>query len=243
MKLQGTIFWENGLPAGKIILRAYHRGFGEAQTGLGETETDDQGQYTLAYNPPGKLVNLEVRAVDFEGNETSLSATKFNADEEEELNLVVPNRIQQLELTEFERLKEDLSQELAEISEIAAAQEKGDRQDLTLLHEATGWDARLIALTATAFKTATEIQQETEVEMPPDALYAIFRAGLPTDSEQLALVSSEAVEQALEKVEAAGIINNEQRAIAQDAFAQFAWVARNNVKAPGALSRANASKF
>src|SRR5688572_8730292 len=41
--VEGQILLEHGLPAAGVKVRLYHRGFGGAQTLLGETTTDAQG--------------------------------------------------------------------------------------------------------------------------------------------------------------------------------------------------------
>lgn len=173
-RVEGRIFFDHGLPAGGVSVRLYNRGFGGADMRLGEIMTDAQGGYVLPYGPGGKAANIEVRVVDAKGKEIPLSATKFNADKHEVLNLVAPASIQPL-APEYQRLSGDLVRQLGDLNKLAEARENTERPDLTLLHQATGWDARLIALTATAVKASAD------TGIPQDALYALFRAGLPTD--------------------------------------------------------------
>ena len=87
------------------------------------------------------------------------------------------------------------------IGDLAKAEESAARQDLTLLNRTTGWDARLIALAASA------AQASTVSGLGTDVLYAMFRAGLPNNLAQLALVSTDTVTAALKKAQVAGIIN------------------------------------
>ncbi|MCI0721217.1 MAG: peptidoglycan-binding protein [Acidobacteria bacterium] len=230
-RVEGRIFFDHGLPAGGVSLRLYNKGFGGAETRLGEIKTDSQGFYAQPYSTGGKPANLEVRVVDAQGKEIPLSATKFNAGKQEKLNLVAPASVRPL-AAEYQRLTGDIARQVGELNTLAGARESAERQDLTLLHQATGWDARLIAFAATASKLSTE------TGIPQDTLYALFRAGLPTDKQQLAFVSVGAMEKALVKAREAGIVSlsDQQVAGVKTAFEDFARATRRAAKAPGALS-------
>ena len=234
-RLEGRIFFEHGLPADGVTLKLYNRGFGGKEELLKEVKTDSQGFYALAYPVNGKAVNLEVRAIDAQGKEISLSETKQNASKNEVLNLVAPTAIQPL-AAEYQRLTRDLSQQLDSLQQLGSAQENSDRQDLSLLHQATGWDARLISLAATAVKLSSE------TGIPQDALYAMFRVGLPTDKDQLAQVSGQVIEQAIAKARETGIVSltNQQVAGAKAAADTFARQSRRAAITPGAVSNMGA---
>jgi hypothetical protein len=230
-RLEGRIIFDHGLPADGVTLKLYHRGFGGKEVALGEVKTDNQGFYALSYPVNGNAVNLEVRAIDAQGKEISLSDTKRNAGKNEVLNLVAPTAVQPL-APEYQRLTRDLRQQLDGLEQLATAQENSDRQDLTLLHHATGWDARLIALAASSVKLSPE------TGIPQDALYAMFRVGLPTDKDQLAQMDSKAVEKAIGKARASGIVSltDQQVMGAKAAFDTFARQSRRAAIAPGAVS-------
>ena len=231
-RAEGRIILEHGLPAAGVVVRLYNRGFGGTQTAIGEAvRTDNQGFYALAYTPTDKAANLEVRVVDAQGQEVSLSETRLNANKNEVLNLVAPTSVQPL-APEYQRLTHDLSQQLDGLSQLANAQENSDRQDLTLLHQATGWDTRLIALTTAAVK----LSPDTGISQ--DALYALFRVGLPTDPDQLAQLDGQTVEAAIVKAQESGIVNlsQEQQAAVKVTFETFARQTRRAAIAPGAVS-------
>src|SRR5439155_26208691 len=135
------------MPAGGITLRLYNQGFGGAEMLLGTGTTDEHGYYVIPYTPGGRVVNLTVHAVDAQGKELAISAPKFNAGKQEVMNLVVPASVQPLAV-EYQRLAADLTGQIGELGALQAARENAERQDLTLLSEATGWDARLIAMAA-----------------------------------------------------------------------------------------------
>lgn len=228
--VEGHIFFEYGLPAGGIPVRLYSRGFGGVKTLLDKGKTDDQGFYEVSYDPGGKPANLEVCIEDAQGEEIPLSDTKFKVEEHEVLNLVAPASVQPLD-AEYQRLTTDLEKQLVSMEDLANAQEKADRHDISILHHATGWDARLIALSA----TAARMSADTGIRQ--DALYALFRAGLPTEKQTLARVSSSAVEKALNTTKEVGIIDPDFSVEnAKKAFESFSKQTLREMKAPGTLS-------
>lgn len=228
--VEGKIFSEYGIPAGGIAVRAYSRGFGGMVTMLGQGKTSDEGSYSVSYDPGGGAANLEVRIVDPKGKEIPLSETKYKPGEKEVLNLIAPASVRPLD-AEYSRLTADLKKQLGDIKKLAKAQEKDSQPDLSLLHQATGWDARLIALLTTAARLSADtcIQQ--------DALYALFRVGLPTEKRILARVSSLTVEKALNKAQKAGIVGSDfSIKKAKQAFESFSHQTLREMKAPGTLS-------
>ena len=231
-RVEGRIFFDNGLLADGVPIRFYHRGFGGAENLLGETETDDQGFYAISY-ASGGTANLEVRAVDTQGYEVPLSATKFNAGKHEVLNLVAPASVRP-QAAEYRRLMNDLAKQMGAQGRLGAAREERDekRRDLTLLHHATGWDARLIALAAIAEKLSAES------DIPREAVYGLLRAGLPSDKLLLAQVAVDVAEQALQKVRDTGIValNDQQIGQFKQQFVTFAKKTRVATPAPGSRS-------
>jgi len=234
-RVEGRVVLEYGLPAEKVKLRLYRHDFGKAETLIGETTTREGGLYALPYDIGGKAASLEVRAVDGAGKETPLSKTMHDLGEAERtlVNLVAPTTLQPL-AAEYQRLTADLKPHVGEIKKLAEARENAERQDLTLLNRATGWDARLIALAANAEK----LSADGTVGLSAEVLYSLFRAGLPSDRRQLARVSVEALELALAKAREAGIVNlsDQQVANAKKKFEAFALETRLAEPAPGSRS-------
>ena len=205
-RIEGRILLDRGGPAQGLKLRVYHEGAEGKLTRLGEVQTDDEGFYALSYDPlEGKATNLKVQAewkkADGNVEEKPLSTTKYGVGKYQTLNLVAPSVTQPLE-PEHARLTADLKQQLGGLDKLAEIQEKPDRRDLTLLQQSTGWDARLIALAATAAKLA----KDPGVPEDQAALYGLLRAGLPSDKRLLAQVDPAVVEQALKRVSEAGIV-------------------------------------
>jgi hypothetical protein len=234
--ISGVLVFDNGLPAGGITTRIYNIGFGGLEIKLGETTSDAQGNYSLTYYPnpagvPVTSVNPQVRVVDSTGKEVTVSKTKFNAQLQETLNLVVPASIQP-PAPEFQMLSTDMATHIGSVAALANAQEGAARQDLTLLNQSTNWDARLVALAATA------AQQATTTTLGQNVLYALYRVGLPTDPLQLATVPSATVQAALTKANQAGIVSLSPYEIiaAGTAFQNFATQTLLATTAAGAVS-------
>jgi len=233
-RIEGRIVLEHGLPAANVNVRLYRHDFGSAEpTRLAETTTREDGLYALPYDVGGKAASLEVRAVDRDDNEERLSEILHDVSAEERavINLVAPKTLHPL-AAEYQRLTADLTPHVGDLKKLADARENAERQDLTVLNRATGWDARLIALGATAQKLSADTR------ILPDTLYALFRVGLPTDKDQLARVSVEAVDKALAKAREAGIVSMDDERVlkAKAGFEHFARETRLATKAAGALS-------
>ncbi|MFL6253730.1 MAG: carboxypeptidase-like regulatory domain-containing protein, partial [Pyrinomonadaceae bacterium] len=232
--VSGRIFFSHGRPAGGLTIHLYHRSYGCAETPLGQTTTGADGSYFISYMPAATPTHLEVRAAndkESKEGEVSLSAVRYNAGPREVFNLVAPVGLRRV-APEYERLKADLERHLGREASLAKAHEGAACQDISLLHRATNWDARLIALLALAARRVAETRMEEA------ALYALFRCGLPTNARLLAHASQTAVAGALKKAVEANIVglSNAQITAAKAAFRKFARAARRATKASGAAS-------
>ena len=217
--LGGQLIMEYGLPANGVTVRLYSIAYGGVATKLAESPTDANGVYSLAYTPPASGANIEARAVDSQGNETTVSSIVYNAPAQLALNLVAPASMQPMQ-DEYQRLSADVQGVIggSGIQNLANAQENDTQRDLTLLNQSTGWDARLLALAATA------AQQTATTGLGPDVLYALYRTGLPSDPQTLALLPAATIGTALTTANQAGIatMSAVQIASAQTAFTTFA---------------------
>jgi hypothetical protein len=229
-KVDGYIFFENGLPATGVATRLYNRGFGNTATKLGEITTDVNGYYAIAYSLSRGTANLEVRVVDAHGKEVILSDTRHDAEANEVLNLVAPTNLRPV-APEYQRLSADVTKELGSLH-LSSAKEDEDQQDLALISAATGWDARLVALAATASQLAPESGMSAEI------LYGLFRAGLPLDKNQLARTKIEEVEEALKSASQANIIKLDAHGMTAEkaAFQKFSTTTLRAASAHGTIS-------
>lgn len=234
-RIEGRILLQHGLPAEQLKLRLYRLDFGSKATLLDETTTLAGGQYAFTYDPGGQAASLEVRAVKGANEEIKLSKplNDFRGESRTGLNLIAPGNMQPM-ATEYRRLSVDLTPHVGQMKNLAEARENKERQDLTVLNRATGWDARLIALAA----TTERLSADADVQLPQDAVYGLLRAGLPSDKLMLSQVEPDVVEQALKIVRDAGIVelNDEQIGDFKKKFVTFATKVQLNIPAPGSRS-------
>jgi len=229
--LSGRLFFDHGLPAAHVPVRLYAVGFAGADRMIKETTTNDQGLYEFSYPP---ATNLQIRVVDGDRKELSVSGTKCRPALSDRLNLVVPSRVKPM-ASEFERLSDDVSRFSGDLLSLGKAKEGGERRDVSLLSCSTNWDARLVALMATAARHTVDAQ------LPPETaqvLYALYRVGLPSDPQVLSRVPSSLAKTALEKAKAAGVVSMdaEQTTAALRAFDRFTGQTRLGLQTPGAPS-------
>jgi peptidoglycan hydrolase-like protein with peptidoglycan-binding domain len=229
--VSGSLTMDYGLPAGMITVRLYGIGFAGAASRLSQASSNALGAYSLAYTPPSSEPGLEVRALNPAGKEVILSSVFYHAPKLQVLNLVVPATVKPL-APEYQRIAADMKKAAGGIQNLARAKETAGQRDLTLLNQSTGWDARLLAL------AAISAQQAAETGIDQEALYALYRTGLPTDPQKLALVPTAAVSTALSKANESGIVglNPDQIASALASFGNFSAKSNLSLKVVGAPS-------
>ncbi|MEQ1844079.1 MAG: neuraminidase-like domain-containing protein [Nitrospira sp.] len=234
-RIEGQIMLQHGLPAEQLKLRLYRLDFGGKKTLLDETTTLAGGEYAFTYDSGGKAASLEVRAVKGANEELPLSKplNDLSGESRAVLNLIAPGALQPL-AAEYRRLSADLTPHVGDMTKLADARENNERQDLTVLNRATGWDARLIALAA----TTERLSAHADVQLPKESVYGLLRAGLPSDKLMLAQVEPDVAEQALKTVRDAGIVELTDQQIGdfKTQFATFANTVRMNIPAPGSRS-------
>jgi hypothetical protein len=228
-RVSGSLVTDQGFSAVAVPLRIYRSApFGEKRL-VAESTTDQGGNYDIVY-PSQDANNIEIYAVAADGVEHQLSTTLFGAGPAERLDLIAPSVVQPA-ASEFERLMAAVAPHTdGDASKLADAIELGDRQDLTALATATGWDVAALAVAADAFSNAERTQ------IPPEGLYALGRVGLPTDVRLLAQVQQGSVASAFKTAVAAKIIDSTTAQQSLEAVNRFAADFRFNTPITGALS-------
>jgi hypothetical protein len=238
--IEGRVLLEDGREASDLTLRLYRRVFGGREERLNQASADEHGNYALSYNPGTSAASLEIRAVSDPagGNEKEIPLSKPLNDlpERAVINLVAPGQLKRL-VAEYHRLKESLAEHIQDMAKLADAEESENRQDITVLNRATGWDARLIAMASITEKLVADTDVK-KAGLLPEPLYGLLRAGLPSDKLLLAQVEPDIVDMALKKVRDAGIIEISDDDIAdfKKNFEGFANKIRLAVHAPGSNS-------
>lgn len=216
--VSGTIALDYGPAASAIKIRVYQPGFGVKSKFLGEVPTNDSGAYTFTLPPDVQgSANLEIYAIDPNGQEIQLSRTKkVDAGADERLDLIAPFEVKPA-ASEFTRLRAAVNQQLGgKFEELKNALERGPRHDFTLLSNDTGWDAAALALASEA------LNGEIRTGIPAEGFYALARAGLPTDTRALAHVSKQTIANALRQAADAGIVDSAVISKGLEAFTNFA---------------------
>lgn len=239
--LRGRIYYQDGVPADGLTLRLVRRGFAGVLAQVSEVTTDGVGDYEFPVGAVGPDGLYEVHVVPGDGSAAVRLADSLDGRTAGRVNLVAPRELTPL-APEYDRMAEALRAraDLA-VGELANAREQGGRQDLGVLHRATGWDSRLLALAAKAERTAAEPDGETGgsgTGIPAKALYAMFRAGLPTEPPLLARRPPAEVAEALKRARDAGIVAFDERELeaATEAFTSFAGSVRLTSRLPGTVS-------
>ena len=227
-RVSGSMVFDDGRIAAGVTVRAYSRGYGGVRTRLAEGVGDVDGTYALEYAAVTKFRNLEMCVVGKGGIETAVSRVVFNADADQVIDLVVPASIQSLG-SEYSRIVADLKTGVGSKGTLLRATELSSCSDVAFLHAATSWDARLIVLAVSAVKLAAS------EEMDAEALYGLFRAGLPRDEDKLSQLPFETIEAALGLSNEAGITDVDPDRFAAS-FNEFVAGRRGKLKADGAFS-------
>jgi hypothetical protein len=221
--VKGQLLFDYGLPAAGLKYRLYDIGFAGKDTLLHEGQADAGGAFAFDYQIPSGEGNIQLRVVDPNNKEIVVSATKYGAAAAETLNVVVPGTVVPL-APEHDRIAADF-RPIGGPLNLGQAVETTARQDLTLLNQTTGWDARLIALAATAAKQAASAVAH-DSGLSHDVLYTLFRFGLPSDPTTLAMVPPDLVKTVLTNAARSGIVNLNSDGIAQATTAFHAYANR-----------------
>lgn len=206
-RLHGQVYMAHGSPSRGIRLRLLRQVFGgkfEALPDVAEQVTGEDGAYAFTFGLSKGLV-LKVFALDGGGEPHALSTLLSNWGDREatKLVLIADSKLQPM-VAEYKRLTDDLKKQVPDLAKLAGAKESGDQRDFTLLNRATGWDARAIALRA----VAEQLKADAGVGLAQEGLYALLRSGLPSNKNELALVTPAVVEKTLLKARENGIIGS-----------------------------------
>lgn len=188
---------------------------------LGFAPTDDRGRYKVTF-PASVLRERKKEQPDLQArvfaDKTFLGASevRYNAGHNETLNVELPANSTAL-ASEHETLVSSLGTHFN--GALRDLQESAERQDITYLANKTGWDARAVALAALADQFS-QLSTEAKAAIKPAFYYAMFRAGLPANTDTLFRTDAQTVKQVLQKAVKQGVIeqasDQEIDAAAQD---------------------------
>lgn len=235
-QIAGEVRVANGLPASGLEFGLYRERFGAAPELLAELTTRDDGAFT---GPDLDLDAATTLTASVHRGDADIALTPIGTQDPTALRLVVPtDAAGPAFAAEFTRLNDAVAPVLGG-SSLAAAREDDTRQDLTFLHRASGWDARLVATAATAARLSGPVDDhDAGTGIDGQALYGLLRTGLPSDPALLATVPSATVAAALDRSAAAGLIDLDvdARAAAVQQFDRFARTRALGSKPAGGVS-------
>lgn len=176
------------------------------EVSLAETKTDERGRYQTnfggaAFSERGKQQpDLQARVYAGESF-VAASEVRFNASTNETLDVTLPANSAALP-SEHETLTAAITSHFD--GRLYELRESNERQDITYLAHKTGWDARAVALAALADQFSRHGAGDASIE--PAFYYALFRAGLPANSDTLYQADAQTVKRVWRQAIAQGVI-------------------------------------
>jgi hypothetical protein len=189
-RIHGRVTTPTGRPAAGVLVRAFDRDL-RSEEPLGEITTDKNGDYIISYSldqlkrSEKASADLLVRALA-DGMPPVSSSIIFNAKPDETVDLIVPDA----DLSEFEILVQEVTPLLDGVP-IAELREDEEHRDVSFLAGETGCSEMHLAYLILAHRHAQSSG------LPPEALYGLFREGMPTGLAALQGQSSLHLEAAL----------------------------------------------
>lgn len=224
-EVNGQVRLANGLAASGLTFQLYREVFGGDPVLVTEVTTDEQGHYAVDAAGIDERTSLVAKVP---GQDEAWLAPLGARQDSASLHFIAPASAVATS-SEYARLRDALAPVLGDVR-IGEAVEDDARSDITVAHRETGWDARLIAVSAMA--------EKLDLGMGPDATYALLRAGLPSDPDLLSRVPSATVKAVLAKAVDSGIVDLSRRetAAALQAFEGFAANRRLDARPGGGLA-------
>lgn len=237
-EIAGGVRLANGLPASGLTFRLLREVFGKEPQVVGVVTTDESGLFRVPDLEFDERTSLVAR-LGGDGEAGAFLAPLGPRLDAASFNFVAPIEAASVP-SEFSRLRAALRPLVGDqdLDALAGAAEDDTRSDISVAHQQTGWDARLIAVAALAAQLVKDTEDVPGIGIDAEAAYALLRAGLPSDRDVLARLPRDTVEAALTKAAQARIVDlDEDEIIATgERFAAFAMAHRLESKPGGGLS-------
>src|SRR3990170_8722754 len=187
-QVEGKIFSRSSASVGGLRVVIVDKGVG-GDVQLAETVTGEGGAFRATFSDGdlrrrGKaLPDLQARV--FAGDAfLDASDVHYNASNRETLNVALDDEASSVLASEHETLIGAIARNHK--GQLGDLKESDDRQDITYLANKTGWDARAVALAALADQFSARTMDATGAPaIAPPLFYALFRAGLPANEDNL----------------------------------------------------------
>jgi hypothetical protein len=156
---------------------------------VAETTTNTDGSYHVDFTIADLLARGKERP-DLQAKVLAgqvvlgASEVRYNASNQETLNILLPETTASALPSEYETLTGAVSAHFK--GNLRDLQESDDRQDITYLANKTGWDARAVALAALADQFSQRTADaDGSAQVPAPFFYALFRAGVPANDDAI----------------------------------------------------------
>lgn len=222
--IQGTIYDPVNSPVPNLLVKAFDRDL-RTETLLGESKTNDKGQYSIEYQDDyfesaekrsaDVFIKIVIRLNDTAEREIARSPIHFNVPADYTLDFKIPSP----GLSEFDFIKGSLTPLLTREQGVEVHELKKDEafDDFHFLSMETGIDAALIAL----FSLAHQHSMTAKGNLLPDIFYALFRVQFPTKFEDLLRIQEASIAKGIEAAISKNIISAEWQDKIPGVLAQF----------------------
>jgi hypothetical protein len=236
---EGRVIFEDGTIAKDLSLKIVFRY--TSNSSIKEYKqlpitSDANGEFTAKCEVDGKLISYEILTSK---DKSIIRKRLLNPGKTVKLNLTVPDdlKIEPVEF-EFERLGRDINPHKGHLELLKKEVDKQANDQVSALfselNEATGWDARLIAL----YVMAERLVADNNIKnlFSKEEIYGLLRVGLPSDKEMLAQIDFASIEKALKYANKLKIIKSSNIIVLQDKYSKFIGNKRLDMKIPGSES-------
>ena len=189
--VSGHIVDSNGAALGGYAVEVFVKSLDRDML-VAKTVSGEEGNYSQEFSPTGiaDLPDIEVHAFESDDAEHfTRSEVKYNVTGPVTIDVIVPvDKV--TPLSEFETIVRALRAHLGSLA-LSELKEDEETQHISFLSNKSGYDARVVAMIASAHKIGESL------EIKPSHVYALHRAGVPGNKDAVRSLSSEKVEEIL----------------------------------------------
>ena len=228
--ISGNIYDEYNSPLASAYIKAYEVALRNEKL-IASVTTDTKGRYSLSFN--GALVHTEYKAPDIyiavlkqgESEIVGKSSVYFNIKPETEINYRIGNATI-LPINEFDRLVTLLSPILTQSNlDFDQLEENNDNKDISFLSGETGIKSEKISFLNIAFTLSKNSS------IAADIFYGLFYMGLPTVLNEILMIKSASIKQALLQAIDQNVISSKWVKQLGEIFKRFNYLAVNKILA------------
>ncbi len=204
-QITGQIVNNIGVPLSFYSVEAFLKTI-DKELSLGKTTTDKEGNYSLSFETKDKeaLMDIQIYAYNTADRKNFVaSEINYNVREKVNINVIVPSD-KVLSAPEFQTLNQKIQAHLSNLKLDQITQDE-KTEHITYLSNKTGLDARIVAMNIAAHQIGSNLN------IAPEHVYAMFRAGVPGNKESIQSLPSDSIREAIKKATDQNIIPKDNR--------------------------------